>query len=152
MSHSPAILDGNDGHSWWFQVFMDLLSITAAWMATNPAMITGVVRDHVGPFCLSLGDQMSCVGVDSPDVHRLSQPFNKRLCTPIMSSWFTGMQDFPGLCLLSCSLGTSPFIMLPQGGGEGGLPCSYLVQWGGTAQQEHSFMQERSLLPVCPLF
>lgn len=85
---------------------MDLLSVTAAWMATNPAMITGVVRDHVGPFCLSLGDQMPCVGVDSPDAQELSQPFSKGLPTPILSSWFTGMQDFPGLCLLSHSLGT----------------------------------------------
>lgn len=54
-------------------------------MATNPAMMAGVARDHVGLFCLSVGDQTSCVGADRPDVQELSQPFNKRLWTPTLS-------------------------------------------------------------------
>lgn len=41
-------------------------------MATNPAVMGTVARDCVGPFWLSLGDQMSCVDVDSPDVQELS--------------------------------------------------------------------------------
>lgn len=65
---------------------MDLHPVPAGQMASSPATTAGVGRDHVGPFWLSLGDQRSCVGVDSPDVQELSQPLNKRLCIPLLSS------------------------------------------------------------------
>jgi len=114
--------------------------------------MAGVARDRVGPFSLSLEDQTSCDGVDSPDVQKLSQPFSKRFCAPVWPSRFTGMQDFPSLSLLSRSPGNSSVITLRQGGGEGGLPCSCRVRWGGTTQQGHDFVRERSPFPVCPLF
>lgn len=101
-------------------------------MSTNPAMMAGVARDHVGLFCLSLGGQMCCASLDSPDVWELSQPFHKNLCTPILSSWFTGMQDPSGLPHCAIALGTHHSSCCHREGGNWGCPapaqCSEVEQ------------------------
>lgn len=113
-----------DGHSWWCDNVHGSAFCYSSMDGHHPTMIIGVVRDHVGPFCLGLGEQMSSAGVDSPHVQQLSQPFNKRLCTPIWSSWFTGMQDFPGLCLFwAAALGSHHSSCCHREVGNGDCPA-----------------------------